>query len=149
MCLHVQAYVHMTFLCVCVCSWLQFTLSYLLHLCEIKGAQTHTGALASFPTVIGAICFGYVESVSGMLLSIISRPPSLLWTRAANVTLSEPNWPGDKLFLNHGISIQDLYHEWDALGVIACFPRTNLFFPSPPTAFTLILWSLSVSASSF
>lgn len=49
--------------CSCVRTWLQLTLCERLHLCEMKAAQTQAGALSSFPTVIGAICFGCVNIV--------------------------------------------------------------------------------------
>lgn len=64
---------------------------------EIKGAQTHTGTLSSFPTVIGAICVGCVNIVGGMLWSIIHNLPCC-WTRAVMCQVLEKKqfrifWP--------------------------------------------------------
>ncbi len=71
-CLCVQVCVHMTFsMCVCVCvcvhgfSSRRATFSVL---CERRLKLEHS---PPFPTVIGAICFGSVNTVSGMFRSII------------------------------------------------------------------------------
>lgn len=77
-------------LSVSVCSWLKFTLCYLLHLCEMKWAQIQAAALSSFPTVIGAICFGCVNIVSGMLRSII-HDLFYYCEQEQQMSLSEPN----------------------------------------------------------
>lgn len=78
----VQVLVHMSFLYVCVHAFSSLLAAF--YVCvNYRAAQTHAGALASFPTVIGAICFSCVNSLRNVAIHY-SRPPSLLWTRAVS-----------------------------------------------------------------